>query len=331
VSAQLKQKVFMKGNLEACEAYYVLSKIQKKILSMQLAKFEYFVLNDDFDQLMREEFYQAQEVLQGKTICDICLNFPKEIAAGLRLDESKYKRIDGSLIDELCLGAQEKIAFFRTIELCEDNLVIQADFNFVTTLRLAVELGANQTVKLLLKHIFTLNRREYQEAIMLDLPKFLDQDLIERIYPFLERDHSEFLAIADDQEHIHAEPNRVQSAFCNFEDFISHPDLPTFSAEQVSYHVMKDFIDFHNYKQELLYEVILKDPYMTWSVSNYEDEDKGTQILNQKKDYEVEHSLIDFQKLIIGEKVRGYCEGAWKNVVFNDQHLAALLHKEDDK
>lgn len=30
---------------------------------MQLAKFEYFVLNDDFEALMREEFYQAQEVL----------------------------------------------------------------------------------------------------------------------------------------------------------------------------------------------------------------------------------------------------------------------------
>jgi len=26
-------------------------------MSMQLAKFEYFVLNDDFDELMREEFY----------------------------------------------------------------------------------------------------------------------------------------------------------------------------------------------------------------------------------------------------------------------------------
>jgi hypothetical protein len=87
ISAQLKQKVFMKGNLDTGEAYYILSKIQKKIMSMQLAKFEYFVLTDDFDKLMREEFYQAQEVLQGKTICDICLNFPKEIAQGLRLDE----------------------------------------------------------------------------------------------------------------------------------------------------------------------------------------------------------------------------------------------------
>ena len=42
--------------------FYV-NKIQKKIMSMQLAKFEYFVLTDDFDKLMRDEFYQAQEVL----------------------------------------------------------------------------------------------------------------------------------------------------------------------------------------------------------------------------------------------------------------------------
>lgn len=107
VSAQLRQKVYMKGNLEASEAYYVLNKIQKKIMSMQLAKFEFFVLTDDFDKLMRDEFYQAQEVLQGKTICDISLNFPKEIAAGLRLDEKKFSKIDGSLIDELCLGDEQ--------------------------------------------------------------------------------------------------------------------------------------------------------------------------------------------------------------------------------
>lgn len=51
---------------------------------MQLAKFEYFVLTDDFDILMRDEFYQAQEVLEGKTLCDICLSFPKEILIGLK-------------------------------------------------------------------------------------------------------------------------------------------------------------------------------------------------------------------------------------------------------
>ena len=48
----------MRGNFENNEAYYILNKIQKKLLSQQLAMFEYCVLNDDFDQLMREEFYQ---------------------------------------------------------------------------------------------------------------------------------------------------------------------------------------------------------------------------------------------------------------------------------
>ena len=45
-------KVFMKGNLETGESYYILNKIQKKVMSMQLAKYEYFVLQDSFDNLM---------------------------------------------------------------------------------------------------------------------------------------------------------------------------------------------------------------------------------------------------------------------------------------
>jgi hypothetical protein len=101
-AAQFRQKVYMQGNFENNEAYYILNKIQKKLLSQQLAKFEYFVLNDDFDALMREEFYQPQEVLQGKTIFDLCLGFPKEIAHGLKHDKEVYKRIDGSLISEIC-------------------------------------------------------------------------------------------------------------------------------------------------------------------------------------------------------------------------------------
>lgn len=82
------------------------------------------MLTDDFDKLMRDEFYQAQEVLQGKTICDICLNFPKEIASGLRLDSNEYKQIEGSMIDEICLGDETQIEFYKKIQLCEDNLII---------------------------------------------------------------------------------------------------------------------------------------------------------------------------------------------------------------
>ena len=71
-------------------------------------------------------------------------------------------------------------------------------------------------------------------------------------------------------------------------------------------------------------EVILKDPYMTWDINNFQDQCDDM----KKKKYEVEHSIVDFSKVIIGEKIRG-CQEEFKNVEFNDQHLAEMLHKED--
>lgn len=139
-------------------------------------------------------------------------------------------------------------------------MIIQPDFNFVTTLRLAAELGANQSVKLLLNEVFKQNKRVYQECMMLDLPKLLDDELVERIYPFLERDHEEMMQIEEDMESMHHKEQAKNAQFCNFEDFIINPDLPPFASEKVSYHVMSNFIDYHNSEQELLCEVILKDP-----------------------------------------------------------------------
>jgi hypothetical protein len=52
-SSQFKQKVYMKNNFENSESNFVHRKTITKLLSMQLAKFEYFVLNDDFEALLR--------------------------------------------------------------------------------------------------------------------------------------------------------------------------------------------------------------------------------------------------------------------------------------
>jgi len=91
---------------------------------MQLAKFEYFVLNDDFDQLMREEFYQGQEVLEGKTINDLCLNFPREVQHGIGKDQSVYGNIRGSLAEEICEQSQVLLDDILNLRLCETNLLI---------------------------------------------------------------------------------------------------------------------------------------------------------------------------------------------------------------
>lgn len=158
---------------------------------------------------------------------------------------------------------------------------------------------------------------------MLDLPKLLDKDLIQRMYPFLERNHDQYCEILDQQENLHSQPNKANIDFCHFEEFVLNPELPPFSAEETSHHVKADFIDYHNAQEEIMCEIIMKDPYMTWDISNFQDQVDDM----KKKKYEVEHSLVDFQKLIIGEKVRGYQE-EFKNVEFNDQHLSQLLHKE---
>ena len=139
------------------ESYWIHHKVIKKLLSMQLAKFEYFVLNDDFEALMREEFYQTQEVLQGKSINDLCLSFPREVAIGLKQSVDQYSNIRGSLIEEVSNGEEAIVDVYEQMELCEKNLLIQLDYNFCSSLRIAAELNSNQAVKQLLVKIFELN------------------------------------------------------------------------------------------------------------------------------------------------------------------------------
>lgn len=162
---------------------------------------------------------------------------------------------------------------------------------------------------------------------MLDLPVILKFELIERIFPFLERDHEETVQIKRDQEKMHTRESVGKAQYCNFEDFILHPQLPPFATEPINHHVKDSFIDYHNAEQELLCEVILRNPFMTWDVQKITHDEEEI----KKKNYEVEHSLIDFQKLIIGEKIRGIQEEKDYGVEFNDQHLAGLLYKEGDK
>lgn len=179
------------------------------------------------------------------------MNFPKEIAHGLKQNEEIYKKIDGSLIHEISNNEESALDYYQKVGLCEENLIVQIDFNFVSSLRLAMELNSNQSVKILLKKVFELNTKKYQEMMMLDLPKMLHQNKIERIYPFLERDYEEFLLTQKDQDDVYT--NKIKkNEFCNFEQFLSHPDLPPFACERKAYHVKESFSDFHNAEVEII-------------------------------------------------------------------------------
>lgn len=67
-------------------------------------------------------------------------------------------------------------------------MIVQIDFNFTSTFRVALELNCNESIRLLLNKVFEINSKAYQEILMLDLNHFLKFSLPERIYPFFERD-----------------------------------------------------------------------------------------------------------------------------------------------
>ena len=64
------------------EAYAFQQKIIAQVLMMRRPDLEYLLLNT-FERLRRQDFFIAQELLYGKSICDICLNTPKYVIEAL--------------------------------------------------------------------------------------------------------------------------------------------------------------------------------------------------------------------------------------------------------
>jgi hypothetical protein len=56
---------------------------------------------------------------------------------------------------------------------------------------------------MLLKKIFEINSKDYKDIFMIELPIFLKQNLINRIFPFFEVDHKENLALESDLQNMY--------------------------------------------------------------------------------------------------------------------------------
>ncbi len=167
---------------------------------------------------------------------------------------------------------------------------------------------------MLLKKIFEIDSKDYKDIFMIDLPIFLKQNLIDRIFPFFEIDRNESVAIERDLKNMYQSQYK-HSEFCNFEDFISLPELPTFSDKRVQYHIKSKYVDFHNQEEEVINNVSFNDPLKIRGIHSMYDDSKQT---DEQKNFEVQHSIIDLEKLVIGEKIRAYQKGIFKDVEFND-------------
>lgn len=65
------------------ETYSLLRSAQKLVLNMRRPDLEYLLLNT-FESLIVTDFFTCQELLFGKSLCDICLNTPKYIVQALK-------------------------------------------------------------------------------------------------------------------------------------------------------------------------------------------------------------------------------------------------------
>jgi len=82
----------------------------------------------------------------------------------------------------------------------------------------------------------------------------------------LHRDYAEAKEIEAENQKSFAGEKMMKSKYLNFEDFLNHPFLPPFLSSKVNYHAKESFDDFHNSEQEIIQEIVNKNPYMTWNV-----------------------------------------------------------------
>lgn len=73
VSSLLRSKIIEQSLFERGEAFTVLQMAQEHVLKMRQPDLELMILQQ-FNDIVKKEFFQSQEILQGKSLCDICLS-----------------------------------------------------------------------------------------------------------------------------------------------------------------------------------------------------------------------------------------------------------------
>lgn len=83
MSMSLTPSLIKQNLLDNTEALYILETLSKKIMNMRLPDINFIVMNN-FEQLKMNFFFQSQQLLQGKSICDICINEMQTVKSSLK-------------------------------------------------------------------------------------------------------------------------------------------------------------------------------------------------------------------------------------------------------
>ena len=128
---------------------------------MRMCTLDFLVLNT-FDDIKNNYFFQSQEILLGKTICDICLNDTPAVHNALRDRKEDNYSCDGSIMDSLVKDDQVRKQTFKDINFYPKTMIIHYDLNFMGTIEIAIKFKYFISLRMILDHIFDeINTGDY--------------------------------------------------------------------------------------------------------------------------------------------------------------------------
>lgn len=86
---------------------------------------------NNFEDLKEKDFFSSQEMLNGKSICDICLNDPYAITNALeKFDTCGIVGGSNSILEALTGQDRFRRKIFEDMGYSQNTMLIGVDFNF---------------------------------------------------------------------------------------------------------------------------------------------------------------------------------------------------------
>ena len=116
----MRADVLRKNLFDQEETYKILRRAQEIVIEMKCPNLQYLLFNT-FETHKTKDFFICQELLNGKSFCEICLSVPSEIAKALKYYDKDHFDIENSIVQELAKGDRMRFEALRDINFYPKN------------------------------------------------------------------------------------------------------------------------------------------------------------------------------------------------------------------
>ena len=85
----------------------------------------------NFDQMVKDHFFSTNEILLGKSMCELCLRDPRAIKNALKKVKPCYNyHLKGTILEDIFKNDKMRSAYLLDMQYIRPNSVINLDFNY---------------------------------------------------------------------------------------------------------------------------------------------------------------------------------------------------------